>query len=93
LVNDASNLMTDPGNALPPPGDKKAKSLREMAAEAGSDPGKRMMFCPRCRRRWFAVLTSWSIASGQKRQACKCGLCGYIDNATITVVFDNDKDT
>jgi hypothetical protein len=85
--------MTDLENTLPPPDEKRTKSLREMAAEGGSDPGKRMMFCPKCRRRWFAVLTSWSLVSGQKRQGCKCGLCGYIDNATITTVFDNDSDT
>lgn len=79
--------MTDPGNTLPPPDDKKAKSLQEMAAEGGSDPGGgKVRMCPGCKRRLFYVVSTWTNADGTIRRLRKCSICGHAVNSSE--VFD-----
>jgi DNA-directed RNA polymerase subunit RPC12/RpoP len=84
--------MTDQGNTIQPPDGKKAKSLQEMAAEGGSDPGGgRVQFCPSCRRRLFKVEQTWYKRDGTKRRAYKCAACGHVDSSSVTEVFDGDE--
>jgi ribosomal protein S27AE len=66
--------MTDPGNALPP-GDKKAKSLREMAAEADIDPWA----CRNCGCRDWAfwpVESTYVVKGGTRTRRRVCRHCG-----------------
>ena len=64
--------MTDPGNTLPPPGDKKTKSLREMAAEGDANP----WVCRRCGCCDWRVESSYVVVSGNRRRRRICRHCG-----------------
>jgi len=73
---------------------KQPKSLREMKAEAGSDPGGgRVQMCPNpmCGKRLFKVEQTWYWKDGTKRRAYLCAACGYADTAKVTEVFDGDE--
>jgi len=77
--------MEDQGNAE----QKPRRSLAELAAEAGRQPGDvRVRMCPECGRRLFYVQRTWTLRDGTIRRARACSACGHVANSSE--VFDGD---
>jgi hypothetical protein len=67
-------------------GETKAKSLQEMAAEAGSIPGGgKVRVCPACRKRLFYVASTWKNNDGTIRRLLKCSACGNVGNSSEVI--------
>jgi len=74
------------------PDPKKRKTLAEMAAEAGGNPGGgKVRMCPACGKRLFKVKQTWYLIDGTKRRGYACAACGHVDTSSVTEVFDADE--